>query len=270
MQADGFVMSGEHVPLWRRLWPGAGQRTFGHLRRSHVEAAARLALWEDFDCKSIDALCVSLLGEEIHFSAASQSNLADLHVVDPAGVSERFPLAAESHRLLCDWLLSISEELLNPRLEQAQETSQARPEVTLDMSWRGMGRAGSTGTLSWRRRISGSQQRASAELARSSGQHQRFAYFVDKVRPLQVWRDDGGALFLQLKGIAQGLMDGVARACDERYAVLVAEPCGRELAAFCSIYVEPTKVQQLLSGASSLEDRCTRSGRGEIFLLLSA
>jgi hypothetical protein len=86
----------------------------------------------------------------------------------------------------------------------------------------------------------------------------RFAYFVDKVRPLQIWRDDRGALFLELKGIVQRLMDGVARACNERYAELVEEPCGRQLAAFCSIGVEPTRVKELLSLASSLEKEVSR------------
>ena len=30
----------------------------GFLRRSYLEAAARLALWEEFDVKSFDAFCV--------------------------------------------------------------------------------------------------------------------------------------------------------------------------------------------------------------------
>jgi hypothetical protein len=263
MQADGFLMSGENLPLWSRIW--TGYRPFGYLRSSHIEAAARLALWEDFDCKSFDALCVSLLGEEIHFIDASQRNLGD--VDDADSIRGAFPNAAQSHGLLCKWLLSISEELLDPRLGQDQENSQARPESVLRLDIQGqlLGRQSrdsrsflmrASSAFTWR--AGDSQQRTSAELTRSSDLQKRFAYFVDKVRPLQIWRDDRGALFLELKGIVQRLMDGVARACNERYAELVEEPCGRQLAAFCSIGVEPTRVKELLSLASSLEKEVSR------------
>jgi hypothetical protein len=253
MQADGFVMSGEHVPLWNRMW--AGNKQFNYFRRSYIEAAARLALWEDFDCKSFDAFCVSILGEELNAIRISQGSMSDLF--DTSVHQGRFTHTAESHRLLCKWLLCISEELLDPRLGQAQEISRTRSEEDLDsQGWSQMpsesflGRA--TTFFIWR--MGEHEKRTSAGLTRSSGLQKRFTYFVDKVRPLQIWRDDGGALFLQLKRIAQRLMDGVARACNERYAALVAEPCGRQLAAFCSLDVKPMRVYELLHRTSSLED----------------
>jgi hypothetical protein len=264
-------MSGEHVPWWNRI--RAGGRQLSYFRRSHLEAAARLALWEDFDCKSFDALCVSLLGEdsEAHAVKAPQDRLGDPRDTDFA----LFSHTAESHGLLCTWLLSICEELLDPRLGRAQpisragsdearlalrregsehDSEEAAAQASLGLSrWpndqRSFLRRASTSFL-WR----AMEASVSPELARDSSLQKRFAYFVDKVRPLQVWRDDGGTLFLQLKGIAQRLMDGVARACDERYAALVAEPCGKQLAGFYSLGAEPMKVHELLTRTSSLEE----------------
>jgi hypothetical protein len=259
MQADGFVMGGEHVPLWSRIW--GGNRPLGYLRRSHIEAAARLALWEDFDCKSFDALCVSLVGEETNFTSASEGQMADLYV-GPAGGSGRALLASESHGLLRTWLLCISEELLDPRLGQEQELSLVREEMALNMPLRTQSSdfvRQPSSSFAWVT-PSDTQRQVSAKITRSSGAQKRFAYFVDKVCPLQVWRDDGGALFLQLKTITQRLMDGVAFACNERYSALVTEPCGRELSAFFSLNVETTMVQQLLFPvSSSLDDDWAKS-----------
>jgi hypothetical protein len=55
-------------------------------------------------------------------------------------------------------------------------------------------------------------------------------------RPLvQIWREDGGACFGRLQGLAQRHMDVVARACDARSAVMLRdEPGGSGLAALRS------------------------------------
>ena len=48
-------------------------------------------------------------------------------------------------------------------------------------------------------------------------------------RRRQVWREDGHALFQQLKKRAAGLMEDIAASCDERYAALCREPAGPAL-----------------------------------------
>ena len=48
-------------------------------------------------------------------------------------------------------------------------------------------------------------------------------------RRRQVWREDGNALFQQLKRRAAALMEEIAASCDERYAALCREPAGPAL-----------------------------------------
>ncbi len=67
-RAKGFVLSSEPPPSSRHGL--RGRRSLGGaarvgmssvvLQRSQLEAAARLAMWEDFDPNLFDALCVCL------------------------------------------------------------------------------------------------------------------------------------------------------------------------------------------------------------------
>ncbi len=44
-----------------------------------------------------------------------------------------------------------------------------------------------------------------------------------------MWREDGHALFQELKRRAAALMEDIAASCDERYAALCREPAGPAL-----------------------------------------
>jgi len=46
---------------------------------------------------------------------------------------------------------------------------------------------------------------------------------------VQIWREDGGALFYELQEIVQRFMDNLAQRCDTRYRELLMEPGGSEL-----------------------------------------
>jgi hypothetical protein len=59
----------------------------------------------------------------------------------------------------------------------------------------------------------------------------RFEFFSGRVMRLQIWREDDGALFRELQGIARELMGHVGEACDLRYRALMEEPRGPELEA---------------------------------------
>ena len=86
MPGDGFVLNTERWPFWDR-W-----RDVVVLRWSHLEAAARMALFQDFDVLQFNAFCVSLEGET---DAAS----------------------TERYASLCKWLLELSEKLIYPEIE---------------------------------------------------------------------------------------------------------------------------------------------------------
>jgi hypothetical protein len=62
--ADGFIMSSDPVTAWWREWAGVARRHRVFLQLSGVEAAARLALWEDFDVNQLDSLwlCLQAVG----------------------------------------------------------------------------------------------------------------------------------------------------------------------------------------------------------------
>ena len=83
MPRDGFLLSTERRPIWDR-W-----REVIVLRLSHVEAAARMALFQDFDVMQFNAFCLSLEGES---DATSK----------------------ERYSILCNWLLELSEKLIYP------------------------------------------------------------------------------------------------------------------------------------------------------------
>jgi hypothetical protein len=58
---------------------------------------------------------------------------------------------------------------------------------------------------------------------------ERFNYFLNKVCRCQIWSEKGDLLFVQLKGIAQRLMDEIAALCDQRTEELQAEPFAADL-----------------------------------------
>jgi hypothetical protein len=59
----------------------------------------------------------------------------------------------------------------------------------------------------------------------------RFSYLKEKVMQLQVWREEGGALFRELQAVAAEIMGGVARACGRRFGELLREDGAPALSA---------------------------------------
>ena len=230
---DGYVLSTERLP------PGARPR--GFLRRSDVEAAARLALRREFDARRFDSLCASLQ-DDVGLAARSFFVRAG---------SE--PLV--QHRLLREWLLRIARDLLDPRAEPAtlsdsgggsfDRKQSAAAELPSPCCFGpGKARVASSGSAApsspskqLRRGSSigtpmGTRKRRPSLCAVGDGSlENRFRYFEERVSRCQIWRDDGGELFLQLKAVAQGFMDQLAEACDQRFAALAEEPDGQALVA---------------------------------------
>jgi hypothetical protein len=83
---NGFYLSSERPPFWKSV------RSVIFIRRTCLEAAARLLMGQDFDVLQFDSFCLSLeQGDE-------QKD-------------------KERHHKLCEWLLRICEELVHPDLE---------------------------------------------------------------------------------------------------------------------------------------------------------
>ncbi len=257
------------MPWWNQIW--AGRRHLSYYLISHLEAA-QLALWEDLDCKSFDALSVSRRGEnsEAHAVKAPQDRLGDPRDTDFA----LFSHTVESHGLLCTRLLSICEELLDPRLGRAQPMSPAgSDEALLALLREGSEldsdeEQASLGLSSWPndqrsflRRASTSfllramEASASPELAHDSSLQRLFTIFVDKVRPLQVWRDDGGARGDQQEEVLQfsqrDIYPPVLKSAEVRLMVAIAAQHEAEM------YKTDT-TQAFLSGDVE-EDLCLRA-----------
>ena len=85
MPKDGFFLNSERRPFWSR------QRNVSSLRSSHLEAAGRVALFRDYDKIHFDAFCLSLYEEQ---DAVSKKR----------------------YQAFCQWLLELSENLINPDL----------------------------------------------------------------------------------------------------------------------------------------------------------
>ncbi len=95
----------------------------------------------------------------------------------------------------------------------------------------------------------------------------RFAYLKGKVMQLQVWREDGGALFGELQAVAADIMGVVARACTSRFTELLSEDGARSLAALgCGVHSEKNLGDGLVhgqggrSGDEENEHRCKLNG----------
>ena len=98
---NGFVLSSEPVPWsWR-------QRDIVHVQKSNVEAAARLALYQDFDVKQLNAFCLCIEGERRVRQAPGDGSFAFRRRGSVEG-------AGEPYELFCDLILEVSTELIRP------------------------------------------------------------------------------------------------------------------------------------------------------------
>jgi hypothetical protein len=158
MPKDGFYLNSESPSFWNK------ERNAVFLRQSHVESAGRLALFRDFDMLHFDAFCLSLYVEK--------------------GTDSK-----KRYQALCDWILELSEKLINPAIITQDDFSRHMGCTTIDA---------------------------------------RFRFFVYKVGKARIWIDDNH-LFSSLKTKAQLFMDQIAIECDLRYQKLCNEPRGQEL-----------------------------------------
>jgi hypothetical protein len=98
--ADGFIVSSDPATAWWREWAAVPRRRRVFLQLSGVEAAARLALWEDFDVNQLDSLwlCLQAVGPPcLRFSFLALKPRLDTYAPaptpyrPPAGPPERRP-----------------------------------------------------------------------------------------------------------------------------------------------------------------------------------
>jgi hypothetical protein len=103
---DGFVLSSDKVPFWLHRYH------FVQIPRSHMEAAVRLELQQDFDVGLFDALCILLRdGQDrplVHRAPSTEEKPASSTRTD--GTSEGG--STVQWAALEDWLLGISADLL--------------------------------------------------------------------------------------------------------------------------------------------------------------
>ena len=94
---DGYILSSEAAPLWG----GA----YSVLQAGHVESAARLALFRDFDVHQFDAFCLYVetgnsVGGGFGFSFSAKA----------------FERNNRAYSAVCGWLLDIATQLIRPEL----------------------------------------------------------------------------------------------------------------------------------------------------------
>ena len=87
---DGFVLHSEGGGVWFK------RQHIIYLRQSHLDAAARLALNQEYDMNQFDAFCLCLEGDDLDSTEDGKE--------------------ARRYLLLCQWFLGICRELLRPDL----------------------------------------------------------------------------------------------------------------------------------------------------------
>ncbi len=250
----GFVLGSERAPIWRR------REDITFMQMSFMEAAGRLALFQDFDVNLFDNFCVC-----VKSSSRLKSKESRLH-----------------YDSLCEWLLEVSKECLLPldsdlslpnekpknlfegllairRLKQpslvkssaslegrAHSVSGCRMhEISLDfppsrqvLIWGDVATADSL----TKARLDYSEFQTSHQRLRE----ERFKFFRDKVAKVKLWRDDEGMLFEKLKLLMQDLMAELTDQCNLRYATLCHEAMGQELTEFSDAFDLGSKVYAVL------------------------
>jgi hypothetical protein len=91
---DGYYLTSERPSYWNR------SKEVIYVRRIHIEAAARLALGQDFDVPLFDAFCLSLEGEKTENEIIMGRN-------------------DDKYLAVAEWLLEISADLIKPDDEEA-------------------------------------------------------------------------------------------------------------------------------------------------------
>ena len=185
---DGFYLSYEAAPLWRRR----EQTVF--IMRNEMEAAARLSLLQDFDVKSFDAFCHCIEYSGFVLNRAQNS-------------AQRVP-KAEQYSALCNWLLEVCKDLIEPSILKKRRLDLLA--ASADMM-EGMG----------------------FEMEGPLAARGRFTFFQRRVSRARIWVDHNRKLWRQLRKIAIAFMDEIAPICDARFEALRCEPGAEELLRFC-------------------------------------
>jgi hypothetical protein len=100
--ADGFLLTSERSRGVSAVCQHFNLRQPVIIQRSFVEAAARLALLQDFDIHQFDAFCICLRCSRVGDEIAENSAPPEYHA-------------------LCDWLLDICRTLIRPELADSGE-----------------------------------------------------------------------------------------------------------------------------------------------------
>ena len=197
-KAHGFYLSSERAPLLQRR----EQTVF--ILKTELEAAARLALFQDFDLKSFDALC-----HRIEYSMFLGQRLNKIYptVADSSSQSPQYAA-------LCEWLLEIGTALIEPLILCKKRQDLARLAVADKKS-------------------QDLEQEVWDETNESNfAARDRFLYLVRIVSKARIWQEHDQHLWYRLKQAAADLMQEIEPICDTRFRQLCRESGGEELLAF--------------------------------------
>ncbi len=177
---DGFYLSYEAGPLWRPL-----NRTV-YILRNEMEAAARLSLTQDFDVKSFDAFCQCIEYSSFVFHSIEYPNL-----VLSRGAEQPMSRPPQ-YDALCDWLLEVSRNLIEPDILKRLRDCE-RPPADKDL------------------------ESEMLESERLVGAKQLFAYFKERVALVRLWLDHDRRLWQELKRVAMEYTAEMALLFDARF-----------------------------------------------------
>ena len=213
---DGFILSSERAPIWRR------QESYTVIQAAHMEAAARFSqLRDDFDIKHLDAFCACLQ------NSGKEDKLRKwmLHIcsslLDPNDSTLDKSEGATGGRYSAERIKL--PESLTSRFTRVADESLALHRDTAQQIW---------------------------------NQEKRFDYFKARVWPLRALFEENQKIFSSLQQLAGGFLDEVGRQCNVRYLELMREPRGQDLFschATCgsAIGSEPEWTRSSLTGDDS-------------------
>jgi predicted outer membrane repeat protein len=214
LREDGFILSSESVP-W--FWRG---REVVHLQRSHVEAGARMCLYQPFDTNQFDAFCLCLEGEKrtVHkkstcssmFSGCTMKTSSDKKNDDKSSDKGNSILPEEPYQLLCNVVLHVATELLRPDVcstkhSDAQASADLERKPSILKSTLAPAMSLRSGEPIW---IGEGESLLPVE--------RRSRYFMSNVRKLRIWQDDDHMLFRRLQvfiPVNSPLDEGVLFSC---------------------------------------------------------
>ena len=191
-QSDGYMLASES-PSW------ISGRTHVLLRLSLLEAAARMALTQEFDVHQFNAFCSFVETESQPVSSSVKGRLlrSFLSFTDWTG---ELPLEVNRYVILCTFMLDIAKELMRPDIPALNDKEAA------------------------------TKHQSFSDSCKLPAAH-RYRYFFNVLMKARIWQDDE-VLFSKLKMSATKYMDQVSGHCHLRYECLRDEPRGHELLRF--------------------------------------